>query len=267
MKSRRSVGCESGPRQSVVTVRRCANGLSGKAIERGRQARRGTTDKWSLKAHRHRSRTRSDCVRAIFDQSHLQFGQERGYVTYGEIDAVLPMDQTSSEQIEDAMTVLSELGINVIEDDDTVETSVSPADGDATEVRGNIGEDIGGSDDPVRMYLREMGSLGLLSREGEVAIAKRIEIGRRTMVGGICESPLTVRALMLWRDSLNQGKLLLRDIIDLDAMYSSANLLLADADAAIPPRVVAAEAGEREQGGRGGKRPRRGCGRRYRWGR
>src|SRR6266480_1742497 len=128
----------------------------------------------------------------------LARGKERGYLTYDELNAALPQDQVSSEQIEDTMTMLSELGINVVE-----------------------GEE---SEDPVRMYLREMGSVELLSREGEIAIAKRIEAGREMMIGGICESPLTVRALVLWRDALNENKMLLRDIVDLDATYGSANL-------------------------------------------
>jgi RNA polymerase primary sigma factor len=171
-------------------------------------------------------------------------GKARGYVTDDEVNAALASDQMSSEQIEDAMTVLSELGINVVENEDVDETGASNTGQGTTEARGNIGEDAGRTDDPVRMYLREMGSLGLLSREGEIAIAKRIETGREMIVGGLCESPLTVRALMLWRDALNEGKLLLRDIVDLDAMYSSADLRPADADTTIRAAMVAAEAGE-----------------------
>src|SRR3984893_4522302 len=119
-------------------------------------------------------------------------GKARGYLTYDELNAALPTDQVSSEQIEDTMTMLSELGINVIESEDTEEPAAAEAeDGDA-EVRGNLDDDdIGRTDDPVRMYLREMGSVELLSREGEIAIAKRIEAGREMMIGGICESPLT----------------------------------------------------------------------------
>src|SRR5689334_14824733 len=105
-------------------------------------------------------------------------------------------------------------------------------------------DDIGRTDDPVRMYLREMGSVELLSREGEIAIAKRIEAGRDMMIGGICESPLTVRALMGWRDALNENKMLLRDIIDLDATYGSA--ILDEAEAAM---LKAAEAAEAEAAG------------------
>jgi RNA polymerase primary sigma factor len=170
-------------------------------------------------------------------------GKERGYVTDGEVNAALPAGQTSPEQIEDAMTVLSELGIDVIENEDADEPGASSAEEGSAEVRGNIGEEIGRTDDPVRMYLREMGSVELLSREGEIAIAKRIEAGREMMIDGICEIPLTVRALMLWRDALNDGKMLLRDIIDLDATYSSANF---DAAEILAP-VVGSEAGDEEE--------------------
>ncbi len=150
--------------------------------------------------------------------------KERGYVTYDELNAVLPPDQMSSEQIEDAMASLSEMGITVIEGEEPEE---APAEGAAKEgtatsgaVAGNINdEDVGRTDDPVRMYLREMGSVELLSREGEIAIAKRIEAGREKMIGGICESPLTIRALLMWSESLKEGRILLRDIIDLDATY------------------------------------------------
>jgi RNA polymerase primary sigma factor len=140
-------------------------------------------------------------------------GTERGYVTYDSLNAALASDQVSSEQIEDAMTMLSELGINVVEGEEAEEEA---------EVRGNVDDDIGRTDDPVHMYLRDMGSVELLSREGEIAIAKRIEAGREMMIGGICESPLTMRAIIAWRDALNDGKMLLRDVIDLDATYGKS---------------------------------------------
>ena len=124
-------------------------------------------------------------------------GRERGYVTYDELNAALPPDQVSSEQIEDTMTMLSELGVNVIESEESEEPAAAETEEGDAEARGNLDDDdIGRTDDPVRMYLREMGSVELLSREGEIAIAKRIEAGREMMIGGICESPLTVRALM-----------------------------------------------------------------------
>jgi RNA polymerase primary sigma factor len=149
-------------------------------------------------------------------------GRERGYVTYDELNAALPQDQVSSEQIEDTMTMLSELGVNVIESEESEEPAAAEIDEPDGEVRGNLDDDdIGRTDDPVRMYLREMGSVELLSREGEIAIAKRIEAGREMMIGGICENPLTIRAIIGWRDALNEGKILLRDIIDLDATYGS----------------------------------------------
>ncbi len=148
----------------------------------------------------------------------VQKAKERGYVTYDELNQALPPDQMSSEQIEDTMAMLSEMGINVIEVDEPEENAA----GEETKgpAAGNIAdEDIGRTDDPVRMYLREMGSVELLSREGEIAIAKRIEAGREKMIGGICESPLTIKALLFWRESLIEGRVLLRDIIDLDATY------------------------------------------------
>ncbi|MEO3428548.1 RNA polymerase sigma factor RpoD [Pelagibius sp. CAU 1746] len=147
--------------------------------------------------------------------------KERGYVTYDELNAVLPPDQMSSEQIEDTMSLLSEMGITVIESEEQDDSSgdEEAKDGEKT-VTGNLNDDdIGRTDDPVRMYLREMGSVELLSREGEIAIAKRIEAGREKMIGGICESPLTIRALLAWREALIEGRILLRDIIDLDATY------------------------------------------------
>jgi RNA polymerase primary sigma factor len=152
----------------------------------------------------------------------LARGKERGYVTYDELNAALPPDQVSSEQIEDTMTMLSELGVNVIENEESEEPAAPDADEGDGEVRGNLDDDdVGRTDDPVRMYLREMGSVELLSREGEIAIAKRIEAGREMMIGGICENPMTIRAIVAWRDALNEGKMLLRDIIDLDATYGS----------------------------------------------
>jgi len=153
-------------------------------------------------------------------------GKERGYVTYDELNAAMPPDEVSSEQIEDTMAMLSELGINVVESEDGEEAQPEGEE-EATETDGYAGagnvdeEDLGRTDDPVRMYLREMGSVELLSREGEIAIAKRIEAGRDMMIGGICESPLTLRAVVEWHDALVEGKMLLRDIIDLDATYGA----------------------------------------------
>ena len=177
-------------------------------------------------------------------------GKERGYLTYDELNAALPQDQVSSEQIEDTMTMLSELGINLIESEESEEPAEAEAEDGETEARGNVdGDDIGRTDDPVRMYLREMGSVELLSREGEIAIAKRIEAGREMMIGGICESPLTVAALVKWRDALNEGKMLLRDIIDLDATYGSA--VLDEAEAEMVKAAAALANGEVAEGEEG----------------
>jgi len=152
----------------------------------------------------------------------LAKGKERGYVTYDELNKALPPDDVSSEQIEDTMTSLSEMGINVIENEDSEEsTQEEKPEGKTGQVATVGDDDLGRTDDPVRMYLREMGSVELLSREGEIAIAKRIEAGRQTMIDGICESPLTMRAVISWRDSLLEGTVLLRDVVDLDATYNA----------------------------------------------
>src|SRR6476661_932044 len=155
----------------------------------------------------------------------VQKGKERGYVTYDELNAALPPDEVSSEQIEDTMAMLSEAGVNVVEAEEQEEApAANPAEPAKTAVVAAeaTGEDeeLGRTDDPVRMYLREMGSVELLSREGEIEIAKRIEAGREMMIGAICESPLTIRAIVTWRDALNQDQMLLRDIIDIESTYS-----------------------------------------------
>ena len=152
-------------------------------------------------------------------------GRERGYVTYDQLNKVLPPDQVSSEQIEDVMSMLSEMGINIIENDeeeDKGSTDVTTTSGTkdiALTVTG--GEKLDRTDDPVRMYLREMGSVELLSREGEIAIAKRIEAGRNTMILGLCESPLTFNAITIWRDELLSEDILLRDVIDLETTFGN----------------------------------------------
>jgi RNA polymerase primary sigma factor len=151
-------------------------------------------------------------------------GKERGYVTYDELNAALPPDEASSEQIEDTMAMLSEMGINVVESEETEEAldpEVEREEAEGSTATAVDEEELGRTDDPVRMYLREMGSVELLSREGEIAIAKRIEAGREMMIGGLCESPLTIRALLEWHDALVEGRMLLRDIIDLDATYGA----------------------------------------------
>ncbi|WP_372425202.1 RNA polymerase sigma factor RpoD [Salinarimonas chemoclinalis] len=166
----------------------------------------------------------------------IKAARKRGWVTYDELNAVLPPDEFSSEQIEDVLGQLSEMGINVVESDETEgeqqgEEAEEEAEGgdlvEASQTRAVVArpeaaakEPTDRTDDPVRMYLREMGSVELLSREGEIAIAKRIEAGREAMIAGLCESPLTFQAIIIWRDELVEGRVLLRDIIDLEATYA-----------------------------------------------
>src|ERR1700720_4022614 len=162
----------------------------------------------------------------------IKQAKKRGFVTFDQLNEVLPSDTTSPEQTEDIMSMLSDMGINVTEaddadnedeekeeaDDDTDNELVEVTQKAVTEVKkSEPGER---TDDPVRMYLREMGTVELLSREGEIAIAKRIEAGREAMIAGLCESPLTFQAIIIWRDELNEGKIFLRDIIDLEATYA-----------------------------------------------
>ena len=186
----------------------------------------------------------------------IKAAKSRGFVTYDELNKVLPSEEFSSEQIEDTLSMLSEMGINVVENDEAEEQADSDGERDA-EAEGDDEEPATGkavatttttstaldrTDDPVRMYLREMGSVELLSREGEIAIAKRIEAGRETMIAGLCESPLTFQAIIIWRDELNEGKILLRDIIDLDATFAGPDAKKVDhSQAALageaPPRI------------------------------
>ena len=157
----------------------------------------------------------------------LAKAKERGYVTYDEINAVLPPEHVSSEQIEDTMAMLSEMGITIVESEEQDDTAAAAGEKEEGEFEAEAdGEgaatapakaEVDRTDDPVRMYLREMGSVELLSREGEIAIAKRIEAGREKMIGAICESPLTIQAIVKWRDDLVDGKILLRDVVDLEA--------------------------------------------------
>ena len=153
----------------------------------------------------------------------IKLAKQRGFVTYDELNEVLPSDDTSSEQIEDIMAMLTDMGINVVETEeeteDTTEVAATAQTGIA-KTASNTPASADRTDDPVRMYLREMGTVELLSREGEIAIAKRIEAGREAMISGLCESPLSFQAIIIWRDELNEGKILLRDIIDLEATYA-----------------------------------------------
>ncbi|MGR3551685.1 RNA polymerase sigma factor RpoD [Pseudooceanicola sp.] len=154
--------------------------------------------------------------------------RERGFITYDQLNQVLPPDQVSSEQIEDVMSMLSEMGINIIEDDEVEEEDqkstavVEAASNRDVTLASTASEKLDRTDDPVRMYLREMGSVELLSREGEIAIAKRIEAGRNTMILGLCESPLTFQAITIWRDELLSEDILLRDVIDLETTFGDS---------------------------------------------
>jgi RNA polymerase primary sigma factor len=194
----------------------------------------------------------------------IKVAKKRGYVTMDELNSVLPSEEVTSEQIEDTMAMLSDMGINVVEDDEAGEeadNNNSDAEEDANELAEQTGTAVAATpakkeptdrtDDPVRMYLREMGSVELLSREGEIAIAKRIEAGRETMIAGLCESPLTFQAIIIWRDELNEAKILLREIIDLEATYAGP-------EAKQAPTVERVEEEEKPKAddGRGGRRGR-----------
>jgi RNA polymerase primary sigma factor len=181
----------------------------------------------------------------------IKAAKKRGYVTYEQLNAVMPSEEVTSEQIEDTLAMLSEMGINVVENEDATDEDGEEK---ATDEHDDDDDDDTGrevveskskalataekkepserTDDPVRMYLREMGSVELLSREGEIAIAKRIEAGREAMIAGLCESPLTFQAIIIWRDELNTGKVFLRDIIDLEATYAGP-----DAKNMQPPQI------------------------------
>src|SRR5689334_12837091 len=184
----------------------------------------------------------------------IKQAKKRGYVTYEQLNAVMPSEEVTSEKIEDVLAMMNEMGINVVETEDNDSDDEEEADeeenesgGDLVEVapktpaKSEAREPAERTDDPVRMYLREMGSVELLSREGEIAIAKRIEAGREAMIAGLCESPLSFQAIIIWRDELNEGKVFLRDIIDLEATYAGP-----DAKQAAP-----AVAGEGVPGGNG----------------
>ena len=189
-------------------------------------------------------------------------GKERGYITFDELNAVLPPEHNSSEQIEDVMAMLSEMGIQVVEGEEAEEGEAVPAKAEKAEgeeeekdgeASGNVDEsNLGRTDDPVCMYLREMGSVELLSREGEIAIAKRIEAGRDMMIGGLCESPLTFRAIIAWHDALKAGRMLLRDIVDLEATQGAGapppEAITENADGEVPEPAETDEDSEEGEG-------------------
>jgi RNA polymerase primary sigma factor len=180
----------------------------------------------------------------------IRSAKKRGYVTHDQINSVLPSEEVNSEQIEDVLAMFSEMGVNVVETEEATddeeqreeaEEEAEPESSELVEVqravpaKAEAKEPAERTDDPVRMYLREMGSVELLSREGEIAIAKRIEAGREAMIAGLCESPLTFQAIIIWRDELNEGKVFLRDIIDLEATYAGPDAK------AIPGPVIAGD--------------------------
>jgi RNA polymerase primary sigma factor len=177
----------------------------------------------------------------------IKNAKKRGYVTYEQLNGVLPSEEVTSEQIEDILAMLNDMGINVVESEEASEDEEKEDDDDDDDAGGDLVEVSQKSvaetkksepgertDDPVRMYLREMGSVELLSREGEIAIAKRIEAGREAMIAGLCESPLTFQAIIIWRDELNEGKVFLRDIIDLEATYAGPDAVKGVANPAAP---------------------------------
>ncbi|MGJ5176558.1 RNA polymerase sigma factor RpoD [Bradyrhizobium oligotrophicum] len=182
----------------------------------------------------------------------IKQAKKRGFVTFDQLNEVLPSDTTSPEQIEDIMSMLSDMGINVTEAEEADESEEKDdgedeTDNELVEITQKAVTEVKKSepgertDDPVRMYLREMGTVELLSREGEIAIAKRIEAGREAMIAGLCESPLTFQAIIIWRDELNEGKIFLRDIIDLEATYAGP-----ESKGGMNPQIAAPAAGEGE---------------------
>jgi RNA polymerase primary sigma factor len=187
----------------------------------------------------------------------IKQAKKRGYVTYEQLNSVMPSEEVTSEQIEDVLAMMSEMGINVVETEEAEadgeeEAREEPEEEEAesgelvevtpkTPAKSEAKEPTERTDDPVRMYLREMGSVELLSREGEIAIAKRIEAGREAMIAGLCESPLTFQAVIIWRDELNEGKVFLRDIIDLEATYAGPDAKAVAAP--VPPGGDPAAAG------------------------
>ncbi|OXT00504.1 RNA polymerase sigma factor RpoD [Notoacmeibacter marinus] len=202
----------------------------------------------------------------------IKAAKQRGYVTMDQLNSVLPSEEVTSEQIEDTMSMLSDMGITVVEEGEEDEQE-APAEDDAEQnadpkangravakpaggavSTGNTRSSSDRTDDPVRMYLREMGSVELLSREGEIAIAKRIEAGRETMIAGLCESPLTFQALIIWRDELNEGDILLREIIDLEATYAGPEAKKVNVPT---PEEIEQQKKEREAKEKAARQPRR----------
>ena len=181
----------------------------------------------------------------------IKAAKTRGYVTMDELNKVLPSEEVTSEQIEDTLAMLSEMGVNVVESEDDAEATEVTVREDTAVVETTKEAAYDRTDDPVRMYLREMGSVELLSREGEIAIAKRIEAGRDTMIRGLCESALTFEAIMVWREELEGGRILLREVIDLEQTYGGMTAAAAEelAANAPPPAEVVEEPPELNEDG------------------
>src|ERR1039458_2226441 len=190
----------------------------------------------------------------------IRSAKKRGYVTHDQINALLSSEEVKSEQIEDILAMFSEMGVNVVETEEAEPEDEGArekpddeegSEGELVEVKPKLPtktepkELSERTDDPVRMYMREMGTAELLSREGDIAIAKRIEAGREAMIAGLCESPLTFQAIIIWRDELNEGKAFLRDIIDLEATYAGPDAKAMPAPVMIGPdgQPVAAAVG------------------------
>ncbi|HMN36140.1 MAG TPA: RNA polymerase sigma factor RpoD [Hyphomicrobium sp.] len=221
-------------------------------MARAQQAQQKNDDKEQVGAE---APERDSPLLDLSDQAVKKFlkaAKAKGYVTLDQLNAVLPSEEVLPDQIEDIMAMLSDMGINVVESDDSEDGSEVEESGEDDESRALVpqnalaksetkSEPAERTDDPVRMYLREMGSVELLSREGEIAIAKRIEAGREAMIAGLCESPLTFQAIIIWRDELNEGKILLRDIIDLEATYEGP-------EGKTPPAVAGAMDEESAEG-------------------
>src|SRR5437879_13611221 len=177
----------------------------------------------------------------------IKQAKARGYVTMDELNKVLPSAEVTSEAIEDTLAMLSEMGVNGVEAEEDAETGGEVAVREESAVVETAKEAAyDRTDDPVRMYLREMGSVELLSREGEIAIAKRIEAGRDTMIRGLCESALTFEAIMVWREELGSGRILLREVIDLEQTYGGVNAAAAEELAANAPPPAEVEEAEPE---------------------
>src|SRR5437588_7826787 len=176
----------------------------------------------------------------------IKQAKARGYVTMDELNKVLPSEEVTSEAIEDTLAMLSEMGVNVVEAEEDAEGGEVAVREETALVETTKEPAYDRTDDPVRMYLREMGSVELLSREGEIAIAKRIEAGRDTMIRGLCESALTFEAIMVWREELGSGRILLREVIDLEQTYGGDNAAAAEELAASAPPAEEPEEAEPE---------------------